>query len=273
MSVSCSRPLLNKVIFAACSTKKMADLSAGLEALGGCVVPLPVIEAIEIEDKRPLDKAIFSLEKYSWIIFTSAYGVAFFVKRLNQLGIHRNKLTGRDICAVGPATAGAMKEYGFDATLIPEVYVAEGVIQALDRRCGGIQKLAGHRILLPRALDARDVLPNALINAGALVDVVPCYHTQISELEESTIRQLHAITPDLIVFTSSSAVKNLLAILGQEYGKKLFSFSTVAVLGPITAKTVESFGKTAEILPKENTVASLLGAIREFYGARASAPH
>jgi uroporphyrinogen III methyltransferase/synthase len=166
-----------------------------------------------------------------------------------------------------------MKEHGFDATLIPEEYVAEGVIQALDRRCGGIQELAGHRILLPRALEARDVLPNALIDAGALVDVVPCYQTQKNELEESMIKQLHAMTPDLIVFTSSSAVKNLLAILGQEYGKKLFSSSTVAVIGPIVAKTVESFGKTVEIVPNENTVISLLDKIREYFEAQGSDPH
>jgi uroporphyrinogen III methyltransferase / synthase len=266
-SVACSKPLLNKTIFAACSSKKMAELSAGLEALGGAVLPLLVIEAKEIEDKKILDAALFSLEKYSWIIFTSAYGVAFFAKRLDELNIHRDKLSGRNICAVGPATARAMKEHGFDATLIPEEYVAEGVIQALDRRCGGIQKLAGHRILLPRALEAREVLPNALIDAGALVDVVSCYQTQKTELEESIIQQLHAMTPDLIVFTSSSAVKNLLAILGQEYGKKLFSNSTVAVLGPIVAKTVESFGKTAEIVPNENTVISLLDKIREYFRA------
>jgi uroporphyrinogen III methyltransferase / synthase len=251
----------------------MAELSAGLEALGGKIVPLPVIEAIEIADKHPLDKAIFSLENYSWIIFTSAYGVAFFAKRLAELGFLPSKLAGRNICAVGPATARAMKEHGFDATLVPEEYVAEGVIQALDRSCGGIQKLAGQRILLPRALEARDVLPNALIDAGALVDIVPCYQTQKAELEEVIIKQTHTRTPDLIVFTSSSAVKNLLAILGQEYGKKLFSNSTVAVLGPIAAKTVESFGKTAEIVPKENTVISLLDKIQEYYGARASGPH
>jgi uroporphyrinogen III methyltransferase / synthase len=251
----------------------MAELTSELEALGGTAVPLPVIEITEIENKQILDAALFSLDKYSWIIFTSAYGVAFFAKRLDELNIHRDKLSGRNICAVGPATARSMKEHGFDATLIPEEYVAEGVLQALDRRCGGIQNLEGHHILLPRALEARNVLANALIDAGALVDVVPCYQTQQSELNETFIKLLHGMTADLIVFTSSSTVKNLLDILGQEYGKKLLSNSTVAVIGPITAKTVESFGKTAEIRPKENTVASLLDAIREYYETRASGPH
>ncbi len=273
MYVARSKPLLNKTIFAACSSKKMADLMSGLQALGGIVVPLAVIEAKEIDDKGALDEALLSLDKYSWIIFTSAYGVAFFAKRLDELGIHINRKTGQKICAIGPATARELKEYGLEATLIPEQYVAEGVLKALNQYCGGIKNLAGLHILIPRALEARDLLPNTLVDAGALVDVVPCYQTLKSELEETAIRQLRLIAPDLIVFTSSSTIKNLLAILGQEYGKNLLSNSTVAVLGPITAKTAESFGKTAEIVPKDNTVTSLLDAIREYYGARMSGPH
>jgi uroporphyrinogen III methyltransferase / synthase len=265
--VVASKPLLNKIVFAACSSKKMTDLTAGLEALGGTVVPLPVIEVKEIIDKHPLDEALLSLEKYSWIIFTSAYGVAFFVKRLEELKIQQDRMVRPKICAVGPATAKALKDCGFDIALVPEQYVAEGVIQALDHHCGGLRHLAGNHILLPRALQARDVLPKALAEAGAQVDVVACYETLSTEMDETTIRQLYGMAPDLVVFTSSSTIKNLIAILGQEYGKKLFLNSRVAVLGPITAKTAESFGKHAEIVPKENTVASLLDAIREYFGS------
>jgi uroporphyrinogen III methyltransferase / synthase len=260
-----SKPLINKTIFAACSSKKMADLTAGLEALGGTVVPLAVIEAKEIDDKRALDEALLSLGKYSWIIFTSAYGVAFFAKRFEELNIRQDRKVGPKICAVGPATARALKDCGFDTALVPEQYVAEGIIQALDRHCGGLRRLAGNRVLLPRALEARDVLPNALAGAGAQVDIVACYETLKTEMHETTLRQMYGMAPDLMVFTSSSTIKNLMAILGQEYGKKLLSNSRVAVLGPITAKTAESFGKHPEIVPKENTVASLLDAIRDYY--------
>jgi uroporphyrinogen III methyltransferase / synthase len=261
------KPLLNKTVLAACSSKKMSDLTAGLEALGGTVVSLVVIEAKEIDDKSALDEALLSLGNYSWIIFTSAYGVVFFAKRFEELNIRQNRKVGPKICAVGPATAKALKDCGFDTALLPEHYMAEGVIQALDRNCGGLRRLAGKRILLPRALEARDVLPKALVEAGAQVDVVACYETVRTEMDETTIRQLHGVAPDLIVFTSSSTIKNLIAILGQEYGKKLLLNSSVAVLGPITAKTAEFFGKHPEIVPKENTVASLLDAIREYYGS------
>jgi uroporphyrinogen III methyltransferase / synthase len=265
MFIASSKPLLNKTVFAVCSSKKMADLTGGLEEMGGKVVQLPVIEAKELDDKHALDKALSSLEKYSWIIFTSAYGVSFFARRLEELGIRRDPFCKLKICAVGPATANILREYGFETALVPEQYVAEGVIQALDKCCGGLRCLAGHRILIPRALEARDVLPNALAEAGALVDIVPCYQNIKAEMDPLKIRQAWDTAPDLIVFTSSSTIKNLMAILGQEYGKKLLLNSTVAVLGPITAKTAESFGKQVEIVPQESTMASLLEAVREYY--------
>ncbi len=269
MSVA-SKPLLNKTVVVACSAKKMAELISGLEALGGEVVPLELIQAREIDDKRSLDAAILSLAKYSWIVFTSAYGVAFFTKRLDELGISRNRKAAQKICAVGPATAKALRDCGFSVDLVPEHYVAEGVIQALDRYSGGLRRLAGERILLPRAFEARDALPLALAEAGALVDDVVCYKTVLKDLEAPVVRRLQGMAPELLVFTSSSTIKNLIAILGEEYGKKLLHNSRVAVLGPIAAKTAESFGKRAEIAPKENTVASLLDAIREYWQATIS---
>ena len=268
-----SKPLLNKTIFAICSSKKMADLTGGLAEMGGKIVQLPLIEATGIDDKHAMDEALSSLEKYSWIIFTSAYGVSFFAQRMQELGIRRDSIRMPKICAVGPATAKALREYGFEATLVPEQYVAEGVVQALDKYCGGLGRLAGHRILIPRALEARDILPNALAEAGARVSVVPCYQNVRAELDQVTIRQVLANAPDLVVFTSSSTVKNLIALLGQEYGTKLLLNSTVAALGPITAKTAESYGKQAEIVPKESTIASLLDAVREYYSSEGRLAH
>jgi uroporphyrinogen III methyltransferase / synthase len=260
-----SKPLSNKTVFAVCSSKKMTALADGLAKMGATVLQLPVIEAKEIGDKRALDQALLSLGKYSWIIFTSAYGVSFFARRMEELGISRDSFGSARICAVGPATATTLSEYGFQTALIPEQYVAEGVIQALDRYCGGLRSLAWDRILCPRALEARDVLPLALTEAGALVDVVACYQTIRAELDEITMRQVRETVPDLLVFTSSSTIRNLLEILGQEYGKNLLLNSTVAALGPITAKTAGFFGKIAEIVPKENTIISLLDSVREHY--------
>jgi uroporphyrinogen III methyltransferase / synthase len=262
------KPLLNRTILVACSAKKMVELVAGIEAMGGNAVPFPVIETQDIEDKQLLDKALNSLQEYAWIIFTSAYGVSYFMQRTRDLGIRTSAQEMPNICAIGPATARALQEFGFEAALIPDKFVAEGVIDALEKYCGGLQALAGRRILIPRAKEAREVLPEALAAAGALVDVAPCYQTVRAEPDGDVLSRLKERKPDLAIFASSSAIKNFVDILGQEDGKRTLTESAVAVIGPITFRTAESFGKRPEIIPKENTIASLLEAIRLYYSSR-----
>jgi uroporphyrinogen III methyltransferase/synthase len=259
-------PLHNRSILVACSAKKMVELVAGLTAMGGSVLAVPVIEIREIEDKFLMDQAIVSVGKYAWIIFTSAYGVDFFMQRLADRNPEALVRGLPKICAIGPATAAALEVFGCKATLVPDRYVAEGVVEALGEYHGGIRNLSGLRVLLPRAKEARVLLPEALSDAGARIDVVPCYETVQAEPDPKVLQQLNEKEPDLIVFTSSSTVTKLVNILGPDIGRKMLQASKVAVLGPITASTAAAYGKTAEILPKENTVSSLLEAIRHYFG-------
>ncbi len=263
-----AKPLLNRTIMVACSAKKMVELTVGLEAMGGSVLPFPVIEVKEIEDKQLLNQALASLNEYSWIIFTSAHGVSFFLQRLHECRITAGVQSMPPICAIGPATAKAVNEFGYEVALVPEKFIAEGVVEALGKVCGGLPSLAGRRILLARAEEGRELLPAELRAAGARVDVVPCYRTVRADLEGDALQQLCSAKPDLIVFTSSSAVRNMIEIFGHGEGTRMLLESAVAVIGPVTGSTVELLGKHAEIVPKENTIASLLEAIRNFYSSR-----
>jgi uroporphyrinogen III methyltransferase/synthase len=258
------KPLLDRRVLVACSQKKLPEIVKGLEALGATVLSLPVIQLCELEDTQLLDGAISHITEYSWIIFTSVYAVSFFDRRLGELGMSDYSFFPK-VCAIGPATGKAARDAGFDVALIPEKFVAEGIVEALGGYHGALTSLSGHRILLPRALEAREVLPEALIAAGAMVDVVPCYRNVPGVIEKSRLHQLRMDKPDLIVFTSSSTARNLVDILGQEDGKKMLQESTVAVLGPITRDTVESFGKSVEIVPEESTIASLLEAVCSYF--------
>lgn len=263
-----SNQLRNRLILVACSAKKMVELTLALEAMGGSVLPFPVIEAREIEDKSAMDKAVSSLRKYDWIIFSSAYGVEFFMRHLIQCGNESQDMPR--ICAVGPATAASVKKFGRETALVPQKYVAEGVLQALVDYYGGVQHLSGLSVLLPRAEKAREFLPQALTEAGVSVHVVPCYRTVRPEIDRDTMQVLRDKRPDLLIFTSSSTINNLMDILGADAGRKMLMESTVAVIGPITAATAAAFGKRADIVPKENTIASLLEAIREYYSRQSS---
>jgi uroporphyrinogen III methyltransferase / synthase len=246
----------------------MPDLVAGIQAMGGNAIPLRIIEAQDIDDRQLLDKALTSLPQYAWILFTSTYGVRFFMKRLDELNIAFHPDALPKICAIGPATAKAVKESGLNLDLMPEEYIAEGVVEALSRYHGSLEALEGQRILLPRAMVAREVLPETLRKSGILVDVVPCYRTVPLDPDAAILRQLHENDPDLVLFTSSSGIRSLIDFLGEEVGRDFLTRCTVAVIGPITCATAESFGKQAEILPKKNTIDSLLQAIHEYYSSR-----
>src|SRR6266571_5149126 len=67
----------------------------------------------------------------------------------------------------------ALERYGVTPALVPRTYVAEAVVEALAER----GELRGKHILLPRAREARDVLPDGLRALGAVVDALPVYET------------------------------------------------------------------------------------------------
>lgn len=264
--LSIPKQLRGKTVLVACSAGKRPALLHGLQEAGARVLHFPIIEIRDIEDKQPLDRALDTLNKYAWIVFTSVYGVIYFSRRFYGRNISRDALNNTvKICAIGPATEKSLRENGFKADLVPDRFVAEGVIEALKSYCGGCRSLAGCSILLPRAKEARDILPNALAAAGAQVDIAVCYETVKAELNEEEIRRFVTDTPDLVVFTSSSTVKHTMDALGYDAGKNLLEKTTVAAIGPITANTVESFGKHVEIIPEEYTIASLIHAIKKYY--------
>lgn len=258
-----SMPLINRRVLVACSPQKLEALVAGLTSMGAEVQSLPVIKIREISDRKAVNSSLAQLETYSWIVFTSSHGVLFFSRYLNELGA----VPGRPrVCAVGPATATTARRCGFEVSLVPEDFVAEGIVHALALQQGGIDGLAGRRILLPRAKEARDILPRELSAAGAIVDVVPCYETVPGEIDDEALHLIRERKPDLLVFTASSTVRNFVTLLDQnDEGRKILNSASVAALGPVTAQTVESFGKKCNIVPVENTIPSLLEAIRKHY--------
>lgn len=260
---SASLPLINRRVLVACSPQKLEALVAGLTSMGAEVQPLQVIQISEISDRKAVNAALAQLETYSWIVFTSSYGVLFFSRYLHELGAVRSRPR---VCAVGPVTAATARQCGFEVSLVPEDFVAEGILHALALQQGGIHGLAGMRILLPRAKEARDVLPRELSAAGAIADIVPCYETVPGEIDDKALRQIRERRTDLLVFTSSSVVRNFVTLLSQnDEGRTILNSATVAALGPVTAQTVESFGKKCDIVPVENTIPSLLQAIRKYY--------
>ena len=263
-----SGALSGKTVFVAASAKLLPELTAGIRALGADALAVAVLEAKETEDNTALDQAIANLNQYDWIIFTSAWGVSFFAKRLSAKTTNAANVSPK-ICVIGTATATATEKHGFPVTLIADEFTAEGVMKSMENYHHGRDKLRGLGVLIPRALEAREFLPAALKSAGCRVDAIPCYQTVRPEPGAELSDRLRNETPDLIVFTSAKTVRNFLktaaAVVGEAAARNYLNMAVAAAIGPITASALELEGKPVEIIPAENTVPALLAAIAVYF--------
>ena len=250
-------PLFGERILITRAREQAAELAEPLRALGAETIELPVIAIEEPEDPKPLDQAIRNLKSYDWLIFTSANGVRKFMERLAESGTDIRILHGKKLCAIGPATAGELRRHLLTVDVVPESYVAEGVLAALTD-----EPVKGKRFLIPRAKVARDVLPEELRRRGAQVDVVEAYRTILPAASPERIESIFTRhRPTLIVFTSSSTVTNLLRLIPPEKRAEYLEGARIAAIGPITSRTARDAGLTVDIEAREHTVPALVEAI------------
>lgn len=250
-----SLPLAGKRIVVTRAAEQAGDLSAKLRALGADAIELPAIEIRSAADPRPLDCAIARLEIYDWLVFTSANGVRFFLDRLDRSGRDLRAIRAR-LCAIGPATRDAVERLHLKVDLMPEEYVAESLVAAFASH-----ELAGKHVLLPRAAVARDLVPEQLRARGAEVDVVEAYRTVVPQAGIERAREIFSgRKPDWVTFTSSSTVRNFLAMAGRETLEGV----RIASIGPVTSKTVRMHGLEVVIEAQPYTMDGLVAAIQAF---------
>jgi uroporphyrinogen III methyltransferase/synthase len=250
-----TRPLFGKGIVVTRPEKQADELGRMLRLRGARVIPFPVIQIGPPEDISALDAAINVLDTYRWIIFTSANGVAFFFSRLKELGRDVRDLKGVKIATIGPATASAVEAMGITVDLVPDEFISEGVVRAFAGH-----DLQGARILLPRALEARDVIPEGLAAMGAMVDVAVTYRTIAAETDPSELKKyLEDGIVDAITFTSPSTVHHFLKIMG--VGFKLPAGVKVATIGPVTEAAAVKAGLPVHIRQERYTIPELVDAI------------
>ncbi len=292
-------------------------LSGELRQLGAEVIEIPFIEIRKPRSFAPLDSALKNMAAYDWLILTSANGVEAMWARMEKLGLSalgpsgkegwrehsrgvrvrdRHEREGHDfsravkrtpssaalaaeenhlrVAAIGPATRKAIEQRGVKVDVVPKEYVAESVVRSLRRR------VKGKRVLLVRAKVARDVIPRELRRAGARVDVVEAYETVMPEASRRNLRAAlknPLRRPHVITFTSSSTVRNFVALMGgsrailnKPYAAggrgrprhTLLDGIHLASIGPVTSSTLREFGLSADIKAREYTIPGLSEAIR-----------
>ncbi len=239
-----ARPLFGRRVVVTRAREQASGLRARLESLGAAVVELP---AIEIE---PVDFDLPDLAAYEWLVFTSANGVeAFFERGLAPSGHDARALAGLRVAVIGPGTAAALASRGVAADLVPDQYVAEALVEAFPAppRPGG-------RVLIARAVRARDALADGLRAHGYAVDVLPVYRTVTATPDRDALDQVRNGAVDAITFTSSSTVDNLCDLLGAFPNPQ----PLVVSIGPITSKTAKERGLRVDAEATEHTIDGLV---------------
>lgn len=254
------KPLFSKRVLVPRAEHQAAETAHAIRERGAEAVAFPVIRISDPPNPTLLQRAIAELGQYDWVLFTSANGVDRFFDALRAQGRDARALGGCKVGVIGPKTGEALRRRGVDPDLTAREFVGEDLAKAVIER-GGAQ-----RVLLARALVARDELPELLRRAGARVDVVPVYQTTRLEGEAAAelARTLRAGEIDVAIFTSSSTVHNTCDVLGDDAASVL-SGLVVASIGPITSRTLEQRGVRVDVSADIYTIQGLLDALEAFF--------
>jgi uroporphyrinogen III methyltransferase/synthase len=244
------RPLHGRTVVVTRARAQASGVAKTLQGLGAQVVELPAIRIESLtgtDEARAAGKAIGD---YDLICLTSPNGVKLLFEAISEAGLDARALAGATVAAIGPGTARALAAEGIAADVIPERFVAEALVEVLED-----VEVDGKRVLIARAAEARDVLPDALRERGASVDVVALYETVREAPDEKAIAAAQGA--DYVTFTSSSTVKNLTEALGERFP----AAARIVSIGPVTSETVREAGLEVAVEADRHDVDGLLSAL------------
>jgi uroporphyrinogen-III synthase len=249
-------PLFGRTVVVTRATDQASTLVEALRGLGASVVAVPVIAIDEPSDGgAALRSALAEIDGYDWLVVTSANGADRIAASLphDRMGTGATK-----VAAIGPGTVEALARHGIDVALLPERFVAEGLLEVFPSPPPG-----GGRVLLAQAAAARPVLRDGLAAAGWQVDAVEAYRTVHPSIAEDLLARARAA--DAITFTSASTVQGYIAAAGPDAVPPV-----VASIGPITSEAAHRLGVAVAVEAEEHTIAGLVAALASHLGPRGS---
>ncbi len=244
------RPLHGCRVVVTRARAQASGLAATLRGLGAEVVELPAIRIEPRLESEELRRAVESIRDYSLLCLTSPNGVHLLFEALTAADRDARSLAGATIAAIGPGTARALAEHGIAADIVPEEFVAEALVEALAE-----VEVTGKRVLIARAAEAREVLPDALRERGAEVDIVALYETVRETPSDQAIES--AQNADYVTFTSSSTVRNLTEALGERFPKG----ARIVSIGPVTSETIRDAGLEVHVEATRHDIKGLIAAL------------
>jgi uroporphyrinogen III methyltransferase/synthase len=238
------RPLFGRTVAVTRARAQASELAARLRELGAAVIEAPAIRTVALAAELP------DLRRYDVVCVTSPKGAHELFARLEQAGRDARSLAGCDVAAIGPGTARALAEHGIVADIVPGRAVAEGLVTSLDG-------MAIERALIVRGREGRDVLPDALRDRGAEVDLLILYETVPEPLDPETLAA--AADADYVTFTSASTVRYFL----QAAGRAALERTRIVSIGPATSAELREHELEPDIEADPHTPDGLVAAVLE----------
>ena len=244
------RPLHGKRIVVTRARTQASELARRLDALGAEPIELPAIRIEPRLDTDDVRRAVESIHTYALVCLTSPNGVNLLFEAMAAQGRDARALANATVAAIGAGTEAALASFGVMADIVPERFVAEELVEALDKL-----QLQGKPVLIARAAEGREVLPDALRKRGAQVDVVTLYETVAEKPAPDALES--ARDADFITFTSSSTVRNFVQAAGDGIPKG----ARVVSIGPVTSKAIREVGLSVDVEAERHDIDGLVEAL------------
>jgi len=253
-----SRPLFGVRVLVPGSPATSRKLREHLSRLGADVILQPAIRITDPPDWAPVDGALGRLADFDWLVFSSANGVDYLLRRLFERGSDARRLGAVKLAAIGSGTADRLADYHLHADLTPEEFVAEALARAL------IGEAPGRQFLLVRASRGRDVLAEALTEAGAMVEQVVAYGSvDVEEPNPDVGDALRANAIDWVAITSGSTATSLARLYGDALRGVQF-----ASIGPIASTALRALGYEPAVEADPHTTDGLVDTILRAHAPR-----
>ena len=254
-----ARPLLGKKIVVTRSRSQVGKLARELRLLGAEVIEFPTIEIVPMDDYSELDEALDRLHAYQWLIFTSVNTVDVVFNRLTMRGRDTRSLSTVKVAAIGSSTAEKLYEHGVVPDFVPSSYVGESVIRGFREF-----QMDSARILLPGSDISSPVIYEGLQEMGARVETVPVYKTVVPLGSGEPVTELFGnLDADVVTFTSSSTVQNLVDLLSGDVSA--IERSLIATIGPITSQTARGLNLRVDLESEPHTIPGLVQALVRYF--------
>jgi uroporphyrinogen III methyltransferase/synthase len=244
------RPLFGRSVVVTRAQAQASGLAARLTALGAEAIEAPAIR-IEPRESEELDRALEGIDRYALVCLTSPNGVRLLAEGLMRRGRDARALAGATVAAIGPGTAEELARFGIGADVVPERSVAEALVESLRD-----VPIEGRSVLIPRAAEARNVLPDALRDRGAEVDVVAIYDTVAEPLSEERLEAIEGA--DYVTFTASSTVRFFMAAVGRD---RFPAGARIVSIGPVTSEALREHGLEAHVEAEQHDIDGLVEAL------------